>query len=531
VALDPQELATAAREVGSPEWWVLRLLHQLEQRIAATSLWGDYYDGLQPLAFASRKFEEAFGSRFPAFSSNFCGLVGDSIAERYEVQSFRGYGKDDALVWRMWQENDCDAGSQQAFLEAMVAGTAYGLVEPSTSGLPVITFEDASDCIVAADPKYRRKRRAGLKRWIDDDGHLVVVLYLPEEVRKYRSRAAWPAGGLEWKQYAPEAAGGNAGTGAMWMGSGLEPWQPEGDEEWPLPNPMGVVPLVELPNRPRLKPVLPGGQSEIKPIRSNQDATNKYRADALIASEFAAFPQRYLLNYEPDVDPDTGRSIEPFRAAIDRIITVPPNATPDNPDAPEPKIGSLPAASLEPYRAMIELEVGHIASISRVPYHYLLPTPTSLPPSGESTKSAEAGLEHKVGRGRMFLGEGLEELARVALMAEKGTREAPTGGETVWVDTETRNEAVRTDAIVKLHAEGVIDDELAWELAGLTPEQVRALAERQAKRKTEEAAQAERAALEEVERQRELQAADAGAAVPGQPPRVVPAPTGPRMGA
>lgn len=502
-------------EPGTAEWYLLRLLHRLELRAPALRTWEAYYDGEQPLAFASRKFQEAFGDRFPVFASNFCSLVVEGTAERLEVQSFRGFGSPelDEQVWRTWQENDLDAASQMAFVEAMIKGTAYGLVEPTgVGGMPRITVEDALDAIVEHDPRDRSLRRAGLKRWLDDEQRLVLVLYLPDEVRKYRSTKAWDRDLTSWwrTSSALETAAEVMTAGSrMWRAAGLEPWQGPDDAEWPLPNPLGVVPLVELPNRPRLKT---GGQSEIKPVRSNQDAINKYRADALITSEFAAFPQRYLLNYEPEVDEATGRSIEPFRAAIDRLWTVPP-PDPETPDAPEPKIGSLPSASLEPYARQIELEVGHMSSISRLPYHYLLGTPQSTPPSGESLKASEAGLEHKTSRGKLFMGEALEELMRVAMRAQGAT--VSRSAETVWVDSETRSEAVRTDAIVKLHQQGIIDDELAWELSGLSPSQIRSM---QLRAKEREAAGPS---------DEDLEAAAAAAAAAERP--VVPAPTGPRM--
>jgi hypothetical protein len=473
-------------------------------------VWDDYYEGRQPLAFASQKFEEAFGNRFPEFTSNFCALVVDGIAERLEVQGFRfrdASGDDD--VWAMWQENDLDAGSQLAHTEALIKGSAYALVEPQGEGVPIITIEDPLDAIVEHEPKDRRRRRAGLKRWVDDAGQLVLVLYLPEGVFKWRSTKRWTPDFQQWDWGRPQLEPGEFTEGQVriWSAAGFERYQPAGDEQWPLPNPMEVVPLVDLPNRPRLRS---GGRSEIKAVRSNQDAVNKYRTDALITSEFAAYPQRYLLNFEPETDADTGRPREPFRTAIDRLWTVPP-PDPDNPDAPEPKIGSLPAADLAPYASMIELEVGHLSSISGMPYHYFLSTPQTVPPSGESLKSSEARLTRKVSRAQLYLGDGWEEAMRVALLARNDARGRDRSGETIWADSETRNEAVRTDAVVKLHTAGIADDELAWEMLGLSPEQIARIRERKA------------AAEEEAEE-------EAPPPPPTAPLEVVPAPTGGRFG-
>ena len=44
---------------GSPEWWLARLLLRLEARRADLETFEAYYDGHQPLAFASQKFRDA----------------------------------------------------------------------------------------------------------------------------------------------------------------------------------------------------------------------------------------------------------------------------------------------------------------------------------------------------------------------------------------------------------------------------------------------------------------------------------------
>lgn len=501
--------------IESPEWYLLRLLRALQDRQLTIGRWDRYYDGDQPLAFASQKFRDAFGERFPAFTSNFCATVVDAVAERLEVQGFRFGGRGpDQQAWDIWQANDLDASSQQAQQEALIKGYSYALVEPSGEGYPTITIEDATEAIVEHDPRSLKRRRAALKRWVDDEGYLVVFLYLPEAVYKYRTKQKWtPEFSAWWSTAGPWDEGY---VWRIWSAAQFAPMEVPG-EEWPLPNRLGRVPLVELANRPRLRK---GGQSEIAPIRSNQDAINKYRCDALITSEFAAYPQRYLLNYEPEQDDETGRAKEPFRAAIDRLWVVPP-PDPDQPNPPELKIGQLDSASLEPYARMIELEVAHLSANSDVPFYRLLGGPQSVPPSAESIKSGESGLVRKLARAELFFGEGWEEVIRLGFLAQ-GNRQAAGYdlAETVWVDSETRNEAVRTDAVVKLHGAGIIDDELAWEMAGLTRQQITALRERR-----EEAAKAAEAAGE-----------GEGAGAPGLAngaggaPELAPAPMGPRMG-
>jgi hypothetical protein len=431
---------------NSPAGMLRLLLARLDARHPAMERWNDYYEGRQPLAFASEKFRDAFGGRFRAFSSNFCALVVDGTRERMEVTGFTYANSRSAKrAWRIWQDNDMDAASQIAHTEALVKGIAYALVEPDQlGGDPTITIEDPFDAITCSDPRNRRRRTGGLKRWMDEEGHLNLVLYQPDLIWRLRSEGKWePTNG----------------------GSFVLVADPQEGEAWPLQNRLGVVPLVPLPNRPRLRVE---GRSEIDPVMSNQDAINKYRADALVAAEFAAFRQRWATGLEIPEDPKTGQPVEPFKAAVDRLWVVPP-PDPDDPNQTEAKFGEFSATDLAPYQAMIESEIGAMASISRMPYHYLLGQPQSVPPSGESLKSSEAGLVAKVNTSELHFGEGWEEVSRLTLLAVGDAGSKDRSSATEWRDPETRNEAVRTQSAVLAYQQGIITQPEARLALGYQP--------------------------------------------------------------
>lgn len=436
-------------ETGSPAWYFNRLMKRLDARAPRLLEWDRYYRGDQPLAFASAKFQEAFGGRFKAFSSNFAALVVDGTRERMEVTGFRFQSKRSTdRAWRIWQDNNMDGQSQIAHTEALIKGVAYVLVTPGSrvfGDSPLITVEDALDAITDPDPLDPRRRRAGLKRYRDDDGHLVVYLYLPDTVWRLRSEQPWDPS----RPYS-----GN------WLPAPLE------GDPFPLRNPFGVVPLVPLLNRPRLRGE---GVSEIDPVMSNQDAINKYRADALVAAEFAAFRQRWATGLEIPTDPDTGEPVEPFKAAVDRLWVVPPPDSED-PNPPKVEFGEFEATDLQPYQTMIESEVGAMSSIARMPYHYLLGQPSAVPPSGESLKSSEAGLVAKVRTALIYFGEGWEESMRLCLLAAGDRGAEDRAAATDWRDPETRNEAVRADSTVKVFTAGIIDRTEARTSLGYPPE-------------------------------------------------------------
>ena len=88
----PDTIDLRSAPAGSPEWWLARLLARLEARRLDLETFEAYYDGHQPLAFASQKFRDAFGSRFREFSSNFMSLVVDAPGEQRRVVAERVAG-------------------------------------------------------------------------------------------------------------------------------------------------------------------------------------------------------------------------------------------------------------------------------------------------------------------------------------------------------------------------------------------------------------------------------------------------------
>jgi hypothetical protein len=83
------EVPARPTEVGTPEWWLARLIARLAARAATCSEFHDFYEGRQPLAFASSKFVEVYGLRFGRFPANFMPLVVDAEKDRLIVEGFR----------------------------------------------------------------------------------------------------------------------------------------------------------------------------------------------------------------------------------------------------------------------------------------------------------------------------------------------------------------------------------------------------------------------------------------------------------
>lgn len=422
--------------LGSSEWWIAELTSALDERTLLLDKFDDYYRGNQPLRFATDAMRDAFGGLFRAFADNYCALVVDATEERLNVEGFRfGEENGDSEAWRIWQSNNLDSMSQLAHLEALIKGTSYVMVWGTDDGTPVITVEDASQTIVAYDAENRWRRRAGLKRWQDESGYLFLNLYLPDRIEKLRTPRPMDVSLL----------------GVVWA---KQEWV---EREPTMANPMGEVPIIPLINRPRL---VGEGESEIAPILPLQDFVNKILMDALIASEFGSFRQRWATGIEIPED-ENGNPVEPFKAAVDRIWVT---------SSPEVKFGDFAQTDLSGHIKLIETGIQHIASISRTPPHYLLGQSGSFP-SGESLKATETGLTAKVMRKQRYFGEAWEDAMRLAFRWLDDPRAAFPQAETIWRDAEYRAPGQWADALTKLKTIGVPDRAL-WEEWGASPQKI-----------------------------------------------------------
>ena len=445
--------------VGTPDWWLNRLHKKLQERRPALAVLDSYYTGEQPLQYATESFRAAFRTTLGNLSDNWCGVVVDAVEERLNVQGFRFPTEDeppepqppgDTAAWDIWQRNDLDAGSQMLHTEALINGYANVLVWADDEGKAIITPEHPMQTMVEHVPGTYKTPAAALKEWRDDwTGRILATVYLPNGLYKYISEN-------EYKHGDP-----GVGSRVRWTRRTVE------REEWPLANPLGVVPMVEFCNKPRL---LDHADSEIRGIIPLQDAVNKLVADMLVASEFQAFRQRWATGIEVPVNPETNEPIEPFKAAVNRLWMS---------ESPDTQFGEFAQADLRLFTAAVEMLVQHIATQSRTPPHYFYLSGQF--PSGESIKSAETGLVAKARRRMTHFSDSWERVIRLSFAVEEDTTRAEAyAAQTIWADPESRSEAEHTDAMVKLKALAVPNEAL-WERWGFSPQEIeRFLAQAQA---------------------------------------------------
>ncbi|MFE2075200.1 phage portal protein [Streptomyces misionensis] len=387
-------------------------------------LYGEYYEGeQQKLAFSQMKYKQAFASVFEQWRDNFCGMIVDSTNERLHVDSFRipGDTGTDKDARAFWQRSAMDQYSNSVHLEALIQGKAYVVVWADKDGEPTITPVSSERMAVCYKAGSLWELEAAARFEVDSWGRQQVTLW----TETYVYEVAY--GTTEWDKGVTE------------------------------PNPLGMVPVVPFENKARLVGEPFSDLANVIPI---QDAINKTVMDALTASEFAAFPQRWVTGLEIQED-ESGKPIAPYNVGLDKLLQA---------EDPSASFGSFAPADLKNYVTLVDMLVQHLASVSRVPSHYFLVNSTNTP-SGEAIISAEAGLVAKVRERMIHFGESWERVIRLCFRVKRDKRQDAFEMETRWKDPEYRTEAQHIDALLKLKQLNV-PEEVLWSEAGFTAAQI-----------------------------------------------------------
>ena len=429
------------------------LTQKLEEARPDLERFDNYYSGRQPLAFLAPEVREAVGDRLQSLVVNWPRLVVGAVEERLDVQGFRIGETTDTRLWEVWQANGLDEYSQLAHTDALVYGRSYAIVWAGPDPeVPRITVESPKQVTVEHAPGSRVRLRA-IKKWVED-GYAYATLYTPDAIYRYRSLGHAPDTGDA--SYVPAGGWGLQST---------------------IPNPLGVVPVVALVNRPRL--LAQEGESELADVLPVADAVNKLATDMMVSAEYHAMPRRWATGVEiiekPELDENgvpTGEQVpdpEQFASTAGRTWIA---------EDPEARYGQFGEASLAGFLEAIRTLTHAIASIAGLPPHYVALTATDNPASADAIRSAEASLVSKARRKMRAFGGGWEEVMRLALLVRDGT--LPTGMdrlETVWRDPETRTVAQAADAATKLVAAGILPVQQALEDLGYSPVQIERMRE------------------------------------------------------
>ena len=428
-----------------------RLTRALDDDYTSLTKCDDYYRGNQPLAYLDPEIRKAVRDRLKPVVINWPRIVVEAISDRLDVTGFRSATRPTAAddIWSIWQANSLDEKSQQAHTDALVFGRSYVLVWAGRDRrMPTISIESALQTITETDPATGATV-AALKRWRDIDNYGRAILFTPEAVVEYRTRNphpdAFPTMGIDTDY----------------------------DVVSEQSNPLGLVPVVPIVNRPR--PLVPRGESELADAMPIADAINKCATDLMVSAEYHAQPRRWVTGF--------GAGAAGGRMGADELATLRESVRAQweqaraskiwISDMPDTKFGQFPEAMLENFIGAIRMFTLQLSAVAGLPPHYVALSAESNPASADAIRSAEASLVNRARRRQRIWGGAWEDVMRLALAVRDGAY--PVGLddlETVWASAEIVSIAQAADAAVKLHAEGILDRRSVLEGLDYSPQAI-----------------------------------------------------------
>jgi hypothetical protein len=303
-------------------------------------------------------------------------------------------------------------------------------------GNPEVSLDDVTQMVVQYREGSRRHRVAALRRWAEGD-QTFATLFRPDGIYKVRLAKTSGTGRTEWQQRDTEGEG------------------------WPLPNPLGVVPVVELAvNRELAAGGFAEARGEFEDETGLMDRVNLLTFLGLVVAIWMGFPLRGVIGGTVLRD-DDGRPLPPFESRPDSVIQI------TDKDA---KLAEFNAADRS--NLAIFDELAQLAAATSTPRHYFPVAGAIANVSAETIRAFEGPLHATVnGSHKPSLGEGWEEVNR--LTGKIVGVDVPQWASTQWADHESRSLAERADAFLKL-SQGSLPWAASAELAlNLTQEQIR----------------------------------------------------------
>jgi hypothetical protein len=256
--------------------------------------------------------------------------------------------------------------------DVAVTGEAFVIAWPNEDGVIEAFQNDSRLCHAEYDGENPRLMRFAAKWWNDADGAVRLTLYYPDHFEYWRTKRSFKEGET------PDA----------------KVFEPLGEEP-EAPNEYGKIPVFHFRSN-RRKP-----KSQLSGAIEVQDMVNKMLADMMVAAEFGAFPQRYVIS---------GGGIAGLQNNPNAIWDL----VASDAGTQATQAGQFAATSLDNYLGTINKLSADIGIITRTPRHYFYAQGGD--PSGEALIAMEAPLNKKVTKVQGTLNPTWRDLAAFILL-------------------------------------------------------------------------------------------------------------------
>lgn len=355
----------------------------------------DYYDGKQPLVYSTERLKEAFGDKFARFNQNWCSVVVDSTLDRMALDEFDVLKNvtADELLDVFWSENDLSLDADEVHRDALIQGESYVIVWKNDKGGIELYHNPANMCHIfyrADNPKIKSFAAKWFKG--DKDGFWHITLYYPDRLEYYVTQS----------KDAPTSAGAFK------------------SEKASAKNPFGTIPVFHF-----------RCPSELQNILTVQDAVNKLFADMMVAAEFGAFKQRYVIS-----NSDTAQ----LKNGPNQIWEIPAG----DGTGQQTSVGEFQGEDLAKFLDGIDKLANYVSIATRTPKNYLTEVGAGI--SGDALIAMEAPLVKKVGKRIKAFSKTWKEVAAFVLQLS-GQRAEKRTIQPVWERTRSEQPLAELQAI------------------------------------------------------------------------------------
>ena len=382
---DAPELEDSTQLSDVEAYAIIRpMLDELDSQVDEMKTYREYYDGEQALNYATDEFRKAFGEDFGDLVENWCEVAISATEERLEL---------DRIVIRDEESGETDDKATRAIRSVLTNndleelendGYSSGMIE-SRAGVMIWPTGDDDDPVrlhvmrgttyfVVYDDDDPSKIRFAIRRWRTQLGQTNITLYTPEYVYKYKIT----------RQYTEFLEDIRDVTSIEDSGWERRLTSETGDPSWPLQNPFDSVPIVEFRARKN--------RSELQNLWPIQDAINKLMVNMMVAADYGAHGQTYVIT--SNNEPDGGWKRRPGE-----VWHMQPEVDLDGKALPT-EVGTLEAMDPSNFIAVLEHNMQVFSNLAAVPSYYLFSGNSQSgrgdAPSGDSLRVAETALMKKV---------------------------------------------------------------------------------------------------------------------------------------
>ncbi|MCD9186723.1 MAG: phage portal protein [Pyrinomonadaceae bacterium] len=425
-----------------------KIVTHLTTKMAAYQKFYDYYKGIHTWNFSSKKFKTKYGQRLQTLRENLCRTVVKAPASRLQIINFLAEKQNtENPAWKIWKRNKMPLNSGKVHREAFKTGEAFVMVWVDKNGRARIETQTAANVAVWKSAETGETEKAA-KMWLGTDGKYYLTVYYADRIEKYVSKHKRAQS--DSKSFVVREVAG---------------------EPFPLGNPYKRVPVFRFTFDEEADDVPNSILSDVIPLN---DALNKSYADIFVGQEYNSMRQRHVAGLRVEVDEETGKKIEPYKAD-DSVWIAEDNET---------KFGEFTDANLESMLKVKQETVKDIALVSGIPPSYFNLEDSGSAISGEALRKLEARFTSIVQDAQLSFGEGWDEVIGFAMEIDRETKTLETKDlqiETQWTDAAPVSETEILDNAIKKKSLGWSEEQIQRDY-GLTDGQIEKMKEEIANR-------------------------------------------------